>query len=106
MGGEQLVSRRVHVVDVATGQEYDRELTEEELRAREDTVPEEERAASEAGVLATLEARATQALQRNRQYLAQGGSPTASQLRAQVKSLTRQNNQIIRLLVRALDGTE
>jgi hypothetical protein len=45
------------------------------------------------------------ALASNRDYLALD-PPTQAQALAQVKALTRQNNGIIRLLLRRLDGTD
>lgn len=52
----------------------------------------------------TLEDRATQALDANRAFLALQ-SPTNAQTLAQVRSLTRQNTALIRLLLGRLDAT-
>ena len=54
---------------------------------------------------ATLRDRADQALAVNRAFLAIS-APTNAQTVAQVKALTRQQNGIIRLLLRKLDGTD
>lgn len=51
----------------------------------------------------SLEDKATQAIELNNTYLART-SPTAAQTTAQVKLLTRENNAIIRLLLKKLDS--
>lgn len=53
----------------------------------------------------TIEQQAEQALAANTAYIAIV-SPTNAQVAAQVKALTRQNNKLIRLLLRKLDGTD
>jgi hypothetical protein len=53
----------------------------------------------------TIEEKALLALETNRTFLGLT-SPTNAQTLAQVKSLTRQNNAIIRLLLNKLDGTD
>lgn len=52
---------------------------------------------------ATLEQSGLQALETNRAYIAKA-PPSQSELAAQVKELSRQNNGIIRLLLNKLDG--
>lgn len=53
---------------------------------------------------ATLEQQAATALTNNRAFL-QKASYTNAEIIAQVKDLTRQNNAIIRLITKTLDGT-
>lgn len=55
--------------------------------------------------LATLRSQAETALESNRTFLALA-SPSNAQTLAQVKSLTRQMNAVIRLVVGKLDGTD
>jgi len=52
----------------------------------------------------SLESKANTALTSNTTYLALA-SPTTAQNTAQIKSLTRQNNALIRLLLKKLDTT-
>ncbi len=52
---------------------------------------------------ATIEQQAANALAANRTYVA--STPTAAQVAAQSKTLSRQVNGIIRLLLQQLDGT-
>ena len=52
----------------------------------------------------SLESKANTALTSNTTYLALA-SPTTAQNTAQIKSLTRQNNAVIRLLLKKLDTT-
>ncbi len=54
---------------------------------------------------ATIQQRATTALTANTTFLAVT-SPTNAQIAAQVKALTRQNNGLIRLVLRRFDGTD
>lgn len=53
----------------------------------------------------SIRSEAEQALAGNRQYL-QLSSPTTTQMRAQLESLTRQNNGLIRLVLGKLDGVD
>lgn len=52
----------------------------------------------------SLEAKANTALTANATYIAIA-SPTTAQNTAQIKALTRQNNALIRLLLKKLDST-
>lgn len=53
----------------------------------------------------TLEEKALKAMEINRTFL-RLASPTNAQTLAEVKNLARQNNGIIRLLLKQLDGTD
>lgn len=80
---------------------YDPAITQAQLQAAVDAHV----AIDEDGNRTTLEQRAANALQTNRDFLALA-TPTNAQVVAQVKALTRQNNGIIRLLLGRLDGTD
>lgn len=54
----------------------------------------------------TLRNQAINAAQDNRAFLNIVGTPTNAQILTQVRALTRQNNGIIRILLRRLDGTD
>lgn len=54
---------------------------------------------------ATIRQQAVAALAANKAFVAQA-TPTAPQLAAQVKALSRQQNQVIRLLLGRLDATD
>jgi transcriptional accessory protein Tex/SPT6 len=62
-------------------------------------------ASTQAANEATLLQKASAAVQGNRDFLALT-APTNAQVVAQVKALTRQNNALIRLIVRDFTGTD
>lgn len=72
------------------------EIADAERRAVEDAAPTNRSA---------IESAAKSAHVSNKTFLALD-SPTNAQLAAQVKALTRQNNGLIRLVLKRLDGTD
>lgn len=64
-----------------------------------------DQAATEQTNETTIRDKATQALADNKTFLALS-SPSNAQVVAQVKALTRQNNALIRLVLRRFDGTD
>lgn len=77
------------------------DVPQAQLQAAVDSAPLDNAAANAVSVRQA----AAGALDANRSFLAVA-TPTAAQVAAQVKALTRQNNALIRLVLGQLDGTD
>lgn len=99
----------VIIVDAQTGEITTRDFTPEELAQRQ--ADQAAAAITQAaqdlldGNKSTLQDRAANALQANRDYLALA-SPTQAQAVAQVRVLTQENTALIRLLLNLVEGTD